>query len=358
MRRIVIPSLDRRTVVVVVGGAATLLLLVWGFLAGRKEAGLERERERPVAAPTRVALVDGETAVILDAKTFERSGIMTAPVQATASAEALRAYGNVVELQQLSDLFTRYTEARAQVEKARAAVDASRREYERMRILYADNQNVSAKALQAAEAAYRADQASFTAAAAPLRTIAAAARQDWGPVLATWMLGASPEFQRLLSRQTLLIQATLPPDVFVNVPPRTASVRAGNGPQTAARLVSIAARTDPRIQGQSFFYLAPTVLGLLPGMSVTVFMAAGTPTMQSVLIPGSAVVWLQGSAWAYFEVATRAFARRRITADIPGTGGGYIVRDLAIPARVVVRGAQMLLSEEFRAQVHVGEEQK
>lgn len=61
-------------------------------------------------------------------------------------------------------------------------------------------------------------------------------------------------------------------------------------------------------------------------------------------IPESAVVWLDGKPWVYVEQAPGHFVRRELEAS-----------RIAPNARVVITGAQMLLSQEFRAQIQVGE---
>ena len=52
----------------------------------------------------------------------------------------------------------------------------------------------------------------------------------------------------------------------------------------------------------------------------------------------------------------QTFARREIATEAPAPDGGYFVKGLPNPAEVVVQGAQLLLSEEFRSQIRVGEE--
>ena len=48
-----------------------------------------------------------------------------------------------------------------------------------------------------------------------------------------------------------------------------------------------------------------------------------------------------------------SFVRVEIATDLPARGGGYIVKDLPKDAEIVMRGAQLLLSEEFRSQIQV-----
>ena len=71
----------------------------------------------------------------------------------------------------------------------------------------------------------------------------------------------------------------------------------------------------------------------------------GPPSFGGRVTPGSTS-----------EPAPSTFARRAIATDYPLPQGGYLVRTLTSGTDVVVQGAQMLLSEEFRAQVQVGEE--
>jgi hypothetical protein len=74
---------------------------------------------------------------------------------------------------------------------------------------------------------------------------------------------------------------------------------------------------------------------------------------RGVVIPEAAVVWLQGKAWVYQRTDPNTFVRHEIAPDHAGPDGGYVVTGLPSDAQIVVRGAQMLLSEEFRAQVPI-----
>jgi hypothetical protein len=119
--------------------------------------------------------------------------------------------------------------------------------------------------------------------------------------------------------------------------------------------VSPATRTDARIQGVSFFYLAPAESGVLPGMNVLAFLSSGGGA-DGVAIPAEALVWWQDRPWVYRRTGPETFVRTGIATGQPTPGGGYIDRDLGNEAEIVTRGAQLLLSEEFRAQIQVGED--
>ncbi len=330
--------------------------VIWGFLEGRSEAAREAERERPVAAPLRVSTENGEPVITLDAATRAASGIATAAPVAAPYQTQVRAYGTVLDLTRLTDLGNSFLSAKAQLASVQAKLGASRAAFERAQKLNRDQQNVSAAQLQTAEAAFRGDQATLAAAEAQVRTVQATLDQEWGPVLGKSLVEGSPLITRLTQRQDFLVQVTLPPGVVVPPPP-SASVQINTGQRTEIRFVSPATRTDPKIQGVSFFYLAAGDSGVLPGMNVLAFLPSGS-TVQGATIPASAVVWWQDRAWIYRRAAPDKFVRAVIVTDLPTPDGGYIVKDLPSGTQVVTSGAQLLLSEEFRAQIQVGVDQK
>lgn len=328
-------------------------LVVWGAIESRGEAAREAERERPVKAPLRIAELDGQPAVKLDPAALKANGIEVAALSPAPYQDQLRGYGTVLDLVQLTDLSNSYASARAQQQTAQARLAASKTAFERARGLYRNQQNVSLAQFQTAEATFQADQAALTAADSQVRTLAATALQNWGSVVGKALLDGSSLVARLIERQDFLIQVTLPPGVALPVPPQTATVDVEGGAPTSVSFVSPATKTDPRIQGMSFFYLAPASSGVLPGMNVLASLPSGAPG-DGVAIPPSAVVWWQDRAWVYRQAGADTFVRTQLPTGLPTKDGGYVVKDLPSGAKVVTHGTQLLLSEEFRAQIQVG----
>lgn len=345
-----------KIIVTVVVLVAVVALLVWGILEGRKEQATEAERERPVKVPSRVSVQNNEVVVTIDQATQEKSAIVVAPLAALSHRGEERATGVVLLLQELSDARSGYVAAKAQMEKSRAFLAASHSEYERLKTLNADNRNISDKALQAAEAAWRADEATLRAATDSLKALNGSIRQRWGDVIAGWLFEGAPHFDRLAQLQELLIQVTFPPDAHVTAGPQIIHVQTGDGTRlVTARLVSPATATDPRIQGVSFFYTAPARPGFLPGMNVLALLPTG-PALKGVVVPAAAVIWWQGKAWVYLKKGMDSFVRREVPTTVPVNDGFFVATGLSPDDRVVVKGAQLLHSEEFRSQIEVGEE--
>ena len=156
-----------------------------------------------------------------------------------------------------------------------------------------------------------------------------------------------------LSVGNFLLLLALPAGTPLPSPPARALVRAGGAP-VEAHYLSPASHTDPRVQGAGFFYIAPAASSLLPGMNVTATLPVGDSLAASI-IPRSAVLWVDDGAWIYVQRTPSSYVRRPISTDAP-TPEGYAVTGLPSGTRVVVRGAQLLLSQESRAQIPSGDE--
>lgn len=338
------------------GGLAALVIS--GFMEGRQEVAVEAEREGPIKPPLRVKLPSrGEPIVTFDAATQKTIGLELMTPAASPYEDHVRAYGTVLDLATLTTLNTAYVAAVSQLHTAEAKFAASQPAYARAQALYAKDIGSLAQ-MQTAEAAVLTDKASVAAAESQVRTLAATALQEWGPVVGRALVASAGLVNRLIERQEFLLQVTLPPSVSIDPPP-TASVEVGGSSHRFdVRYISPATRTDPKIQGLSFFYAAGANTGVLPGMNVRAYLATGH-SVEGYVVPSAAVVWWSGRAWVYLRLDEDSFTRREIPTDMPTQdGSGFVVPVKALgdgdPPQIVVKAAQLLLSEEFRAQIQVG----
>lgn len=139
-------------------------------------------------------------------------------------------------------------------------------------------------------------------------------------------------------------------------PPATASVEpAGGGARRAAALAGPAPEADPLTGAAAWLYRVPGG-GLRPGLALTVYVPSTAAPAHGVLVPDAAVVQWDALAWAYVEREPGAFVRVRVPTTTAVAGGWVVTSGLTAGDRVVVTGAELLLSEEFRARIVVGEE--
>ena len=298
---------------------------------------------------------DGESVLSLAVAAQEHGGLQTQALINGLHSRQVRAYGVVADLQQLTELSNSYANAKSQLNTARARQALSKAAHERAQTLFKGSpQTISLAQYQAVEAAFEVDQVGLAAAQTQLRAVAQTARQLWGVLLAQALVDDSPLLARLIDHQDVLVQLTLHPGEEPTLTPALAFLQADSGSRVPMVFTSAAPRTDARIQGPSFFYTAPAASGLQPGMNVLAFLQSDQD-VTGVVVPPSAVVWAEGRAWVYLQTGSETFSRREIATDLPAPAGGYVVGNLPDQARIVSQGAQMLLSEEFRAQIRVGD---
>jgi hypothetical protein len=335
--------------------AAVIAILIVAYLHGRQEEVAEEEQEHPPATVSRINVEGRQAFIRLDAETQSKSELEIKPLSATTKGRELRANAIVLPVQNLTQLRTNYVSAVAQIDKAKAALDVSQHEYERLTQLYEDNQSVAAKTVQAAEGTWRSDQVTVRAATEALQLNDTLARQAWGEVVSEWLSNGSSALDRVLTQKELLLQVSLLPGT-AGSPPKNMSIELPNEKISHADFVSAYPIVDSRIQSPSFLYLTPATAALAPGMSLVVSFPAG-PSTRGVIVPGNAIVWWEGKAWTYVQTAPDRFARSEVSTDSPVADGWFVSKGLTPGDKVVVRGSQQLLSEEFRTQIQsLGEE--
>ncbi|HEX6964358.1 MAG TPA: HlyD family efflux transporter periplasmic adaptor subunit [Gemmatimonadaceae bacterium] len=132
-----------------------------------------------------------------------------------------------------------------------------------------------------------------------------------------------------------------------------------------AQLIGPDARADSLTGEPVYLYRVDAAWdGARPGAPIVATLAIAGTVDRAALVPADAVVQWQGLAWAYVrrggDAAQASFVRRRVDTSHPVSGGWLVssTDPLAVHAgdTVVVRGAQELLSEEFRSRITVGDE--
>ncbi len=297
-----------------------------------------------------VQVINGITAVVVTPEEQNESGITTVKLIPVKHRAELTAYGSVVSIQDLSKDVQSYETDKAQLAKSKEILLVSQKNYERVKNLY-NKKLASEQDYQSAQAAYLSDEADVSSASVNLSSTKSSIEQQWGVNLSKWIFNNSPELQRLLSLDDVLIQVSLPPertginipaDIFIQSP-------SDNSKKILCRYVSESRTANSQFQTKTLYYIMPGV-SLSSGMNVKAFLPDGND-LTGVDVPSNAVIWYQGSAWIYAEISTGKFARIKINTDNPAGKGFFVPEENILkPGAVVVKdGAQLLLSEELNA---------
>jgi multidrug efflux pump subunit AcrA (membrane-fusion protein) len=343
--------MNKKLTLIIVLQAILIIALFWALVFYGKDEyeAYQAEQEEEIESPSRVTEKQGINIVSLPPATQQNSGIRTARVTAASYQGEIKSFGNVIGIDSLIEAKASYLTLKTNANLARAASSQNMQQYQRLKTLNEDDKNVSDRAVQEALAAVNADKANITASELQLKNLQNRMRLQWGEALAKLAFNEKlpPHLENLLNRKNVLIQASLP---LSNATPKAGSSIAvtplnESSSPIKAIYVSPASTSDSNGFGKTFYYSAPADQ-LRIGMRVNVEAAASDST-NGIIIPSSAVVWYAGTPWAYFKQGNDQFVRNPISADTE-VEAGWFNQGLDANSEVVVNGAQLLLSEEFK----------
>lgn len=324
-------------------------LLVWSFVA-RREAG-EAGEGAVAPAASHLAREAGDAAIILEAGAVARAGIATARVELVGAQTSVRGRARAVLVAEVQG---EIVVDPARVTAVRAAVPGR---------LTSSRWPVLGEGVSAGRVLGQVSDARPLV--APRNGTVSRVGAQPGE-----LVQAGQELLQLTDYTSLLVRLVWRSELS-GAPPAVINVRSSNGATAgaAARLVGPGGDVDSLTRMPVYLYrLLRGWPGARPGLPVigsvpderasAVRASTAIPGDKDLLVPEAAVVQWQGLAWVYVERAAGHYVRTRVVTDRP-VPTGYVVREassaLRVGNRVVIRGAQQLLSEEFRTQLPAGE---
>lgn len=336
---------------------ALMILLAWtAVYLGRDEFRLFAGREEEeVPTTSHVETEGGMPTVQLSSAAQKQVGIAYATVQPAEFAPQTAVAVTVLDPQPLVELRGRLQAARLEAQAARAAAGASAAEEARVRALFEDDRNASQRALQAATAQAQADSARSRAAESAVEALRAQAKTAWGDTIAGWLDADPAQIERLVAGKDALLRASVRPEDTAG---KSGSLRValpGSSKPIAAIPIGPAPQADASQGGSGLLYRLHGT-AVRSGMRLAGSLSRGGAVREGALIPASAVLWHAGNPWIYLREPddklpdASEFRRRDVSSGEP-VGDNWFVAGFEDDAEVVVRGAQVLLSEELKFQI-------
>lgn len=320
---------------------AVIAGLIFAFREMSAERAREQEREKPVAAPSRVSRnQQGEIVVMFDAETQKRVGLSVAILTAAEHRPTRQGFGRVLDAASLNTLLN-------ELALARTNLAASDKELARSKVLFGQT-NLSEKAFITAESAAARDRLAAQAAEDKLALAFGrelASRAD--------LLDLS---RSLAALESALVRVDLPAGEPLPMPAAKAHLfaPANEAEIFEAEFIGPATSVEAEFQGQAFLYLArKTNRRLPPGANLTAILDLPGETAPGVIVPRAAVVRSDGRGWAFVQTGDDTFTRREVALTRPTSEGWFVASDFKAGEKVVVTGAQVLLSEVGKSAIRM-----
>jgi hypothetical protein len=349
--------MNKKLTLIIVIQALLIIALFWVLIFYAKDEfeTYQSEQEEEIESLNRISTNEGINIVSLTPATQQNSGIQTVKINSASFQDEIKSFGNVVSIDSLTEAKSRYLNLKTEIGIAQSASTHNFKQYQRLKALNADDKNVSDQAVQAALANIDADKAKITSNALQLKNLQTNTKLQWGEQLAKLAFEdkLAPHLASLIDRKNVLIQISLPLSTVNPSVGSTVSVTPLNEATAPIKAVYVspATQSDTNGFGKTFYYSAPADL-LRIGMRVNVVTeSAANEQANGVIIPSNAVVWYAGKAWAYFKAGQDKnvvqFIRKPISTSTE-VDAGWFNQGIDENSEVVMSGAQLLLSEEFK----------
>lgn len=334
----------RRRIVTALGLLLVASLLVWGYRARRGELASEATGDAPIVSPRRLRAVRGpvgdEAGIVLDAAVQARLNIGTQALDAGSVSAGVRLAGQLI-----ADP-SHITAIQAPIAGRLVAVGRWPVFGERVAGGTTIAQVSDARPMVAPRGG----------------TVTKVGAQPGEIVQAGELLLELTDVTELIARVVWRADAPAVPPPVIRITPVSGS--AGTPPAVQANYLGPAADVDSVSKAPVYLYrTSGTWIGARPGVPIVATLLDRAATLRGFVVPTDAVVQWEGLAWAYVRRGTDTFVRERVDTRHPVAGGWLIepagpegaVSQLRGSDMIVIRGAQLLLSEEFRARVVSGD---
>lgn len=277
----------------------------------------------------------GSTAapVAVDAKTQQRLGISVAPLEASGTTSAPKAFVRVLDPAPLVALI-------GDIDTQQLALQASQAEADRAKALNAQDSAVSLKAAQAASVQAESD-------ALKLRSLKQRLGLEWGPGLAQMNTASLHDLASGLAIGTAALVRLDTPSGRGLPGLRSAKIDLGANGSIVASVLGAARSADTGLKSPGLIAVVRSDRAALlsAGLTTTAELMGGDGS-GGVLIPSSALLRADGQIWAFVRVDAGHFDRRAVlggTFDPRGlvVGSGFRPGDM-----VVIQGASALYTAE------------
>ena len=312
--------------------------------------GDDDDDDELASVDARQQLVQGSLTVKLSTDTQKLAGIETVIAENITLDAEDKAYAAIIDISPLIDLRSRYRNVNAELEVSRSQLNNAGVVLRRLEKLNAETTNISERELQQARAGLQQQSAVFNAQQIKLDNIRTEMLQRWNPTVTDLALQAkSALFSRLINQKEYLVMLSLGPEQRLSSDTAFVYVNRVDDRNTArkAYVVSPAPYSEMNLRGETYFLRTPAEQ-LRIGMRLHAWLPGTGYSGTGIGIPDEAVVWYAGKPWAYVQVDGETFSRRSLP-ESQRTAGGWLVTDnFSIGDRIVISGAQTLLSEEFK----------
>lgn len=272
-------------------------------------------------------------------------GIRVMPLSSAGSGLADSVWGTVLSAAPLAESRLKIERAQLELAEATQLDERAHAEADRLEAVFKEGGNVARKLVDQA----RRDEVQLAQRLGAARRFLESTREEIRALYGDPVLKALSDPEGGVLAPVLKGEAELA--LIAESPLRQGRVVLAEDPskETEARYIATAPQVELGTRRASSYWLLSSP-DFRAGLKVRLLM----PTRSNAglaAIPESAVVWQSGSSWVYLLEEEHRYRRVRVVLGDPEARGWAVKSGVKVSDRVVVEGAELLLSQESKAQI-------
>ena len=349
--------MKNKSLLIIVIQSILIITLIWIImLLGRDEFLESDDSDSDKTIVNYTIIKDGLTYISLPAVVEKNSGIKLQKVSKSSHEQSLPSYGITVNLSSLLKDQNDYTNLKYQKIKLLAKLEEETEHIGKLIILNKDNKNIADSVVHEKNIEISDLQNDIAIVNNNIKNLLFNIDHQWGYAFKELIEDSKNHYLgKLLNNEYRLIKVTIPIKQTLGIIPKEIKVSPSNQPKKIYKAIFISKTpdTDQSIQGKSFYYFV-SEKNLEIGLKLKAFIVSGKIESDNsyLFIPKESVVWSSGKAWIFIKNNAGNFLRRPLP-KLLEIDNGWVIKEGIIMEndKIVIDGAQLLLSEEFKYQI-------
>jgi len=289
--------------------------------------------------------------ITLSDSMIKNSGINVQPISESRKRSSTPSYGYVVNLKNLINYQTNYLNLNFEINKLNLQLKEEIVHFKTLQTLNEDNKNIADSVVGEKEIEINNLRNNLNIQKNNKNNLLQVIGQEWGQSFKNLLTDPKTSLlQNIFNSDSRLIKITIANNKIQKLPPSELILFSSLQPKNRykANFISKAPFGSLDIQGSSYFYLTLSN-DLMIGSKINSYIESSEDSqIKKFHIPKSAIIWNEGKPWIYVESINNSFLRQPIF-KLEEVNDGWVVQFSNTPPRAIVtKGAQLLLSEEYK----------
>jgi hypothetical protein len=350
--------MNKKSLMIIVIQSFVIILLIWVVILMGSDEFVDDDLFDEEETLSFIEVNDeGLNQIRLTEAIVKNSGILTTKIISSNKQSSFSNYGIVQATDTLIDLKNIYDQLMQEINTLQNQINTEEKKYLAFVDLNADGKNISDQALLDQQTLVNNLKVSVEKKVVLKKNLQQKVLSQWGNKFYMAITGKAKDKQLnpLLDGEARLVKITLPSsDSDNSIPHKIIFTPINGNNETEGIYLDKAPTIEPSILGQTFYYLIQSP-DIRIGSKLIGFYKEkqnNDKQMNRYEVQSSSIVWSNGLPWVYIEEEPFLFVKKPVSLENEIKDGWLVISEaLSTNDIIVSKGAQLLLSEEYKYQI-------